>query len=409
VRRETYGEDFGQSSWVTGLEFRRCRGMPTPDGQLHFGATGDSLPLYPTAINDSGQVAFQADLGDASDQPAGAGIYISDGIDTVEVTRKGQPLAGSTVSFFSWQADGGFNSLGQVAYQANLTDGRTGTFLYTPQDIHWRTAGSGNWDTNTNWTLSMTPGAVHDISIDPNISLAVSGPAADVAVRSLTVGKTAGTGQTTVSLRAGANLSAATTVTFHSNATVSFDIGGIDSSSFARLTSTGRMTLSGTLAVSLVDHGTGFFVPAAGEQFTIITAFGGITPGSQFTAQELPSVVSGTSLKWLVQYTPNNVTLEVVSALLGDYNGNGIVDAADFVVWRNSLGQLGTGLAADGNNDGVVNQADFDVWRVHFGQTATGAGPEAAANAAVPEPATSPISFIVGVLAVCSYRRAKVS
>jgi hypothetical protein len=88
--------------------------------------------------------------------------------------------------------------------------------------------------------------------------------------------------------------------------------------------------------------------------------------------------------------------------LAGDYNDNGIVDAADYIVWRKMLGQIGPGLAADGNNDGVVNQADLDVWRAHFGQPPV-SGSEAISNAAVPEP-TTPVLLMFAV-AVQSFRR----
>jgi hypothetical protein len=58
-------------------------------------------------------------------------------------------------------------------------------------------------------------------------------------------------------------------------------------------------------------------------------------------------------------------------ALPGDYNKNGQVDAADYVLWRNALGQ--TGLApfssADGNGDGTVDDTDYGVWRANFGAT----------------------------------------
>ena len=57
------------------------------------------------------------------------------------------------------------------------------------------------------------------------------------------------------------------------------------------------------------------------------------------------------------------------SLLAGDYNGNGIVDAADFVVWRNSLGQSGSSLAADGDGNGTIQLADYNFWRDHFGDT----------------------------------------
>ncbi len=63
----------------------------------------------------------------------------------------------------------------------------------------------------------------------------------------------------------------------------------------------------------------------------------------------------------------------VLTPPAGDYNGDGHVDAADYSVWRNSMGMMGSGLAADGNGDGKVDAADYDVWKNHFGQ-GTGAG-----------------------------------
>jgi len=72
--------------------------------------------------------------------------------------------------------------------------------------------------------------------------------------------------------------------------------------------------------------------------------------------------------------------------LAADGNNNGIVDAADYTVWRDSLSQTGTGLAADG--DQMVTVADYGTWNTSFGQTA-GSGAAASANAAVPEPTTA--------------------
>jgi hypothetical protein len=68
--------------------------------------------------------------------------------------------------------------------------------------------------------------------------------------------------------------------------------------------------------------------------------------------------------------------------LAGDYDRNGLVDVADYVVWRSAMsGDIN--LAVDGNGDGFVDQADYYVWRSHFGTTAA-----TGANAAgqVPEP-----------------------
>ncbi len=89
----------------------------------------------------------------------------------------------------------------------------------------------------------------------------------------------------------------------------------------------------------------------------------------------------------------------------GDYNNNGVVDMADYVVWRASNGQTGAGLAADGNNDGAVNTADYDYWRARFGNTA-GAGSGTGNAAAVPEPATGALLLFLAAFAPLNRRRA---
>ena len=52
------------------------------------------------------------------------------------------------------------------------------------------------------------------------------------------------------------------------------------------------------------------------------------------------------------------------------------MDAADYVVWRNTLGSTGLRLfsGADGDGDGVVDQDDYSVWAAHFGQKLPAAG-----------------------------------
>ena len=52
----------------------------------------------------------------------------------------------------------------------------------------------------------------------------------------------------------------------------------------------------------------------------------------------------------------------------GDYNGNGVVDAADYTIWRDHLGQSVT-LPND-STPGTVTAADYDVWKANFGLTA---------------------------------------
>jgi glucose/arabinose dehydrogenase len=102
----------------------------------------------------------------------------------------------------------------------------------------------------------------------------------------------------------------------------------------------------------------------------------------------------------------------------GDYNKNGVVDAADYIVWRDTLGETSdpmgkTFLAADhsgattGVPNGVVDQFDYDFWRGHFGHVA-GSGAGASVRppiTAVPEPASF-WTALVGILAMRACRRA---
>jgi PEP-CTERM motif len=78
----------------------------------------------------------------------------------------------------------------------------------------------------------------------------------------------------------------------------------------------------------------------------------------------------------------------------GDYNNDGSVDAADYVVWRNTSGQSGVGLAADGNRNNRIDAGDYDVWRANFNPTPhTSVGSDITA---VPEPET----FLLMTLAI---------
>jgi hypothetical protein len=92
-------------------------------------------------------------------------------------------------------------------------------------------------------------------------------------------------------------------------------------------------------------------------------------------------------------------TLVLISdGLPGDYNGNGKVDAADYVVWRNNVGMTGN-VAADGNEDNVVDVDDYQLWRSNFGRTNSGSG--ASNGAAVPEPAGCAITTVALLIFGC--------
>jgi serralysin len=100
------------------------------------------------------------------------------------------------------------------------------------------------------------------------------------------------------------------------------------------------------------------------------------------------------------------LSLSPISILPGDYNRNGVVDAADYVSWRKSLGQsVAAGTGADGNSDGQITAADYNIWRSHIGQTSgSGSGAGLATGAAVPEPGTA-VLVAIGLLGIPTRRR----
>lgn len=84
-----------------------------------------------------------------------------------------------------------------------------------------------------------------------------------------------------------------------------------------------------------------------------------------------------------------------VASLPGDYNGDGTVDAADYAVWRDSLGkQLPLGTGADGDGDGTIGQSDYDYWRSRFGNSG---GAASQPTSAVPEPVTAILALLAGI------------
>jgi len=75
----------------------------------------------------------------------------------------------------------------------------------------------------------------------------------------------------------------------------------------------------------------------------------------------------------------------------GDYDLNGIVEANDYTMWQDTLGQsvLDPYDGADGNGNLVIDLDDYQVWKQNYGNTFPGYG----AGVAVPEP--SNLVFVV--------------
>jgi hypothetical protein len=131
-----------------------------------------------------------------------------------------------------------------------------------------------------------------------------------------------------------------------------------------------------------------------------ITIFGKVRQNYDVTAlQTLTSIEDGT------RPAPTFVLDFVAGAagVPGDYNGNGTVDAADYVAWRKALGQSVT-LPND-STPGTVVQGDYDVWRAHFGATAGGGS--ATGVTLVPEPSSIALLLLAAIISATRQRASR--
>jgi hypothetical protein len=87
-------------------------------------------------------------------------------------------------------------------------------------------------------------------------------------------------------------------------------------------------------------------------------------------------------------------------AVAGDYNGNGVVDMADYVLWRNG-GPLQNEVA----DVGTVSAADYAAWRAAFGNTSGSGSGSSLGSAAVPEPTTAMLLIAATGMLVAAQRK----
>jgi autotransporter-associated beta strand protein len=202
-----------------------------------------------------------------------------------------------------------------------------------------------------------------------------------------TAGSISGSGTTTIG--AGNLLQAGSY-----SGSLTLQLGGSSAAANAKLKTTGLLFESGTLTVTLANG----FKPAAGDNFDLLDW--GVQNGA-YSSVQLPLLGGG--LSWDASQLNVNGTISV-GGVLGDYNHNGRVDAADYTLWRDTLGST-TNLAADGNANGVIDDGDYDVWKMHFGEQVNGSGAASREGSTAPEPDSSILAATAGFFLVFLVRR----
>jgi hypothetical protein len=86
----------------------------------------------------------------------------------------------------------------------------------------------------------------------------------------------------------------------------------------------------------------------------------------------------------------NNPNPDATTGTIGDYNNDGHVDAADYVVWRQNSGTMNSLPHRDPANTGAIGAADFASWKSHFGAAGSGS----LGGGAVPEPSSLCLAFL---------------
>jgi autotransporter-associated beta strand protein len=192
-------------------------------------------------------------------------------------------------------------------------------------------------------------------------------------------------------------------LTLNPQSTVQLDLTGATlGAEYDQIVSNGAITLGGgTLNFSL-----GSFIPAGNETFTLInnTSAGAIS--GEFGNYSQGAAVDLAGQTFYINYfggNGNDVVLAPNPPVLenADFNGDGQVDGADFLVWQRNATGSGGPTQGDANGDGSVNATDLAIWKAHFGGTSG-----VAAAAAVPEPAAATLALatLAGLLGVRSRR-----
>lgn len=207
-------------------------------------------------------------------------------------------------------------------------------------------------------------------------------------------------GSGTISSSATIGTGGATTINGNlaSTGNIVIDIFGDEPWSFDSFDVNGTATLGGTLSVDVHDG----FVPSG--FFDVLTANALVNNGLVLAGPDA-------GLFSLSVDTTSGIVRLSAAGLVGDFNDDGNVDAADYVVWRSMSGQFGPGLAADADGDNDVDSNDYSLWKANFGSSTQAASAVSSAKSqygAVPEPGIAAL-LIIGAIGMIEVRYRRLS
>jgi hypothetical protein len=374
------------------------------------GAAGNFSTFGDPALAARGQVAFRATLTGATDA-SNAGIYLADASEIIPVVRNGQRLGATNVLDITFRGGpnrggrSGLNDNGQVAFEATLTNGQRGVYVFTPE-LRYRSNSNGNWDTASNWTVGLKPADVHDVVINPSATRTVTGPAADVTVKSLRIGASTTGASAILSLSQGGDLTAGR-LSVLSTGRINVTAGVLRTSDFDNI---GTIELSKALIVDYEGES-----PLSLIREQIINGTNGasaigpnirgpVAAGRAVGYAEASDVLTFTGgLASFEGQTVDDTTLLIRYTLRGDADLDGVVSFPDLLVTSTRFG-TGDGEATwsmgDFNHDGLVNFPDLLDVSTQYGRALAAAEP-----VSVPEPGGAYILPMIWVISRRCRRR----
>jgi hypothetical protein len=101
-------------------------------------------------------------------------------------------------------------------------------------------------------------------------------------------------------------------------------------------------------------------------------------------------------------------TLDPLPENTGDFNGDGIINAADYIVWRNTFDTaVAAGTGADASGNGLIDQDDYDIWKMNFGMAVGSGSISFTLSEAIPEPGSLVLVLLAGVAGVAGVGRGR--